>query len=222
MFSVVQSDVFAFLATVPDGSVNLIVTDPPYPGLDDHREVGTTTRLKAAGWFPTIPHTCAPRLFEEFHRVLAPGSHLYAICNEDAADVYKQASIGAGFRHRQNLIWDKGILGMGYSYRMIHELIVYAEKPPTRRLKDMSQGSILRCFAIRGEGLYPTEKPAELLRIMIRQSSNEGELVMDPFSGSGSTAFAALGLGRRFIGCDISEESIRRTVKRCERFTAAP
>ena len=55
---------------------------------------------------------------------------------------------------------------------------------------------------------YPTEKPVPLAEVLIGQSSERGELVIDPFMGSGTTGGAALGLGRRFRGNDISREAV--------------
>ncbi|MFA0464968.1 DNA methyltransferase, partial [Vibrio sp. 10N.261.45.F1] len=51
---------------------------------------------------------------------------------------------------------------------------------------------------------YPTEKPVPLLEVLITQSSQQNELVVDPFFGSGSTLLAALNLKRKYLGCDIS------------------
>lgn len=61
---------------------------------------------------------------------------------------------------------------------------------------------------------YPTEKPAELLRRIVRASSNSGDLVLDCFSGSGTTLAVASELGRRWIGVDNSQEAIKTTLRR--------
>lgn len=55
-------------------------------------------------------------------------------------------------------------------------------------------------------GKHPTQKPVELLDRIVRCSTNEGDLVLDPFCGSGTTGVAAIALGRRFIGVDLEEE----------------
>jgi len=68
--------------------------------------------------------------------------------------------------------------------------------------------------ALKGKGLYPTEKPVTLLRDLIHQSAEAGELVLDPFMGSGSCAEAAVGLGCRFLGIDVGDESHQRTRER--------
>jgi site-specific DNA-methyltransferase (adenine-specific) len=89
---------------------------------------------------------------------------------------------------------------MGYHYRERTEFVLFFEKGK-RKLRDLSVPDLLR--ADRVDGGYPTEKPVDLLRILVRQSSAPGELVADPFAGSGATGTAALLQGRRFAGCDI-------------------
>jgi site-specific DNA-methyltransferase (adenine-specific) len=61
---------------------------------------------------------------------------------------------------------------------------------------------------------YPAEKPVSLLETLVQQSSAEGDLVADPFMGSGSAGVAALKLGRRFLGNDVADESLALTRRR--------
>jgi site-specific DNA-methyltransferase (adenine-specific) len=61
----------------------------------------------------------------------------------------------------------------------------------------------------RIRGGYPAEKPAALSQILIGQSSVEGDLIVDPFMGSGSSGVAALTLGRRYAGNDVSDDSLK-------------
>ncbi len=63
-------------------------------------------------------------------------------------------------------------------------------------------------------GKHPTQKPLSLLRRIIRSASEEGQLVVDPFLGSGTTAVAAAELGRRFVGCDMDEAYLELAAKR--------
>lgn len=95
---------------------------------------------------------------------------------------------------------------MGYHYRNQHELIAYFSKGPARPLNDRSVPDVLRARRVRGG--YPTEKPLALLDVLVRQATRPGELVVDPFCGSGSTGRAALLTGRRFAGSDIDETAV--------------
>jgi len=111
-------------------------------------------------------------------------------------------------------VWDKVRPGMGYHYRATHEVICFLEKGKRKGdnpsklgcLNDLSIPDVLRVERV-SKG-YPTEKPVGLLKILVKQSSNAGDLVIDPFAGSASTGVASLLCGRRFAGCDVKESAV--------------
>lgn len=76
--------------------------------------------------------------------------------------------------------------------------------------------SVIAEPGLRGKGFYPTEKPVGLWTRLISNSSDLGELVVDPFLGGGGSCEAATRLGRRFAGCDIEQDAIDHTTKRME------
>lgn len=117
------------------------------------------------------------------------------------------------WRKVKPLVWDKVLQGMGYTYRCRHEFIVFLEKGK-RRLNNLSIPDILRVKkVVKG---YPTEKPVELMKVLVSQSSSEDELVCDPFFGSGSVAVAAKELHRRFTGSDINPGALSYFEARAE------
>ena len=65
-----------------------------------------------------------------------------------------------------------------------------------------------------GKALHPTQKPVEMLKRIILASSNEGDIVLDPFMGSGTTAFVAQKFGRNFIGIEREKKYVEATKKR--------
>lgn len=209
-FSVFESDALAWLRSLPSDSVDLVVTDPPYSSLEKHRKRGTTTRLslsKASSntWFETIPNEAFPALLVEIYRVLRPDGHFYLFCDAETMFVVKPYAEAVGFRFWKPIVWNKMRIGMGYHYRAKYEFILFFEKGK-RKLNDLSIPDILDVPRIhRG---YPTEKPADLMEILIRQSTVEGETVLDPFMGSGSVGVAALRIGRQFLGNDSSHEAV--------------
>ena len=161
--------------------------------------------------FQIFPNARFAELFAELYRVLKKNTHLYLFCDHQTAFVVKPIGEAAGFRFWKPLIWDKRKIGMGYHYRARYEMILFFEKGK-RRLNDLSIPDILEADRIfRG---YPTEKPVAVSRILVSQSSEPGELVVDPFVGSGSTGVAALELGRNFLGNDTCAEAIRITRER--------
>jgi len=215
-FQLTGQDAVAWLETLPDSSVDLIVTDPPYESLEKHRKVGTTTRLKHSkassnDWFNIFRNERFPELLSQAFRVLRRNRHFYLFCDSETMFVVKPLAEEAGFRFWKPLVWDKRKIGMGYHYRARYEFILFFEKGK-RKLNDLAIPDVLEVPRVwRG---YPAEKPSALADILIRQSTEEGELVIDPFCGSGSTGAAAIPLGRTFFGNDTCAEAIGLTRKR--------
>ena len=212
------SDAVTWLRSLPGESVDLVVTDPPYESLEKHRAIGTTTRLKVSSgssnaWFQIFPNDRFPELFTEIHRVLRRDSHFYLFCDPETAFVAKPLAEAAGFRFWKPLVWDKKTIGMGYHYRSRYEFILFFEKGK-RRLHDLAIADVLPVARVRNG--YPAEKPVEISEILIRQSTNPGELVLDPFMGSGSVGVAAVRAGRRFSGNDLAEGAVAHARGRLE------
>lgn len=207
---VVQADAVKWAASLAPESVDLVLTDPAYESLEKHRAVGTTTRLKHSkassnDWFEIFPNARFPELFMALYRALRQNRHLYLFCDAETLFVAKPAAEAAGFRFWKPLVWDKRRIGMGYHYRSRYEFILFFEKGK-RKLTDLGIADIIECPRIVGG--YPAEKPVAVAETLIRQSSAPGELVIDPFCGSGSAGVAARRLGRAFRGSDICAEAV--------------
>lgn len=212
-----KKDAVEFLRGLEDNSVDLIITDPSYESLEKHRATGTTTRLSESKgssnpWFAIFPNFRFPDFFEECYRVLKKGSHLYMFCDDETAYIAKPAGEEAGFKYWKQIIWVKMVsdgsrpcTGMGYHYRGANERIMFFEKGK-RKLNSLSVRDVLMVPRVfRG---YPTEKPVDLMRILVSQSTSEGELVVDPFMGSCSVGVASVTEGRSFIGNDLNPDAI--------------
>lgn len=214
-FQLDVGDCVDWLRGIADESVHLVVTDPAYESLEKHRAKGTTTRLAQSDgssneWFPIFPNERFAELLAELYRVLVANAHVYLICDDETSDVLKPLCVAAGFTWWKRLVWVKTDaagnprMGMGYHYRASHEFVCFIEKGK-RRLASLSVLDTL--FAPVVVGAYPTEKPLKLLRTLVEQSSSPGELVIDPFTGSGSAGEASLDLGRDFAGVDVKPET---------------
>ncbi len=220
LFDLAVLDAVEWLRAQPAGSIDLIVTDPAYESLEKHRAVGTTTRLKHSkgssnDWFAVFPNARFAELFEAAFRALKRNTHLYLFCDAETAFIAKPEAERAGFKFWKPLVWDKKTIGMGYHYRARYEFILFFEKGK-RRLNDLGVADVITVPRIhRG---YPAEKPAAVSEVLIRQSSLPGELVADPFMGSGSVGIAALKSGRYFSGCDVNPEAVRLTADRLRQF----
>jgi site-specific DNA-methyltransferase (adenine-specific) len=213
-------DAVAWLRELPSESVDLVITDPAYESLEKHRAVGTTTRLKHSkassnDWFKIFPNARFGELFREVFRVLRRNSHFYLLCDAETMFVAKPEAEQAGFKFWKPLVWDKVTIGMGYHYRARYELILFFEKGK-RRLSDLGVADIITVPRIRGG--YPAEKPPEVAEVLIRQSCEAGDLVIDPFMGGGSVGIAAGRLGRRFAGNDLNPEAVKIASQRLREF----
>ncbi|MCK5321438.1 site-specific DNA-methyltransferase, partial [Candidatus Pacearchaeota archaeon] len=109
------------------------------------------------------------------------------------------------FKIRHLVVWKKHNFGLGWAFRHQYELILVLEKgKPKYNFKNFSD--VQTCSHINhNKETHPHEKPLDLLKKMILHSSEEGDVVLDPFAGSGSTCKACGGLGRKWIGIELDE-----------------
>ena len=205
-----QSDAVEWLRTLPDSCADLVITDPAYESLEKHRARGTTTRLKRSkassnDWFQIFPNRRFPELFAEIYRVMKRNTHFYLFCDAETMFIAKPIAEEAGFKFWKPIVWDKVAIGMGYHYRARYEFVLFFEKGK-RRLNSLSISDIIREPRIhRG---YPAEKPANVSEILVQQSTEPNEIVMDPFMGSGSVGVASVRNARQFWGNDICREAV--------------
>lgn len=215
-FQLANLDAVEWLRTLPAECADALITDPPYESLEKHRAVGTTTRLKHSAassndWFEIFPNCRFEELFQEVWRVLRKNSHFYLFCDQETMFVAKPIAESLGFKFWKPLVWDKMKIGMGYHYRARYEFILFFEKGK-RKLNNLGVADVIEHPRIhRG---YPTEKPPEVAEVLVRQSTEQGQLVLDPFMGSGSTGVAAARNGRNFWGNDLSKQSFSLATSR--------
>jgi len=228
------------LPAFPDDYFDLIVTDPPYESLRRWEGVGTTARMgmgkkgtsadDPTKFFKTISNEDLPKLIREMWRILKFDRHSYLMCDNitlpyiyttcglgfgKAPDICRDEGIFPEWGNVKPLIWDKINAGMGYHYRSRYEFIVMFDKGKNRRLADLGIPDVLSFPRVAGkEQIVPTQKPLELMMLLIKQSSITGESVIDPFAGAGTTLLAAKNLGRKFIGIEIEPDNCQKIVNR--------
>jgi site-specific DNA-methyltransferase (adenine-specific) len=212
-------DAIALLRSLDDESVDLIVTDPAYSGMNRHLSFGHGRivgkydgRGDGEQWFDEFEDT--PENYAAFltecHRVLKPNRHIFIMF-----DSYSMLTLGGVLRDHfdvKNIVtWDKINIGMGHYFRRQTEFILFASKGK----RPLSRRDIPDVWRIRRihRASYPTQKPTELFEAMIAASIHEGDdresfVVCDPFLGSGSAAVAAHRQGCSFIGGDVAEASL--------------
>jgi site-specific DNA-methyltransferase (adenine-specific) len=224
-FEIRTQDCIEFLRDLPDGSVDLIVTDPAYSGMNQHMRFGHGRIVGHYGssdnerWFHEFsddPDTY--RVFlGECRRVLRRDRHVYIMF-----DSFSMLSLGALVRDffdvKCVVVWDKVHLGMGHYFRRRHEQIVFASKG-RRKLVRRDLPDVWAVPRIH-RAAYPTQKPVRLFELMIEASAEPGFVVCDPFCGSGSAGVAALRLGCDFIGADIDPRAVELSRNRLATLTA--
>jgi site-specific DNA-methyltransferase (adenine-specific) len=226
-FRIEQADCLGFLGSLPDASVDIIVTDPAYSGMNQHMQFGhgrIVGRYEDAGtsggkWFAEFrddPDTY--RLFlAECYRVLRDDRHIYIMF-----DSFSLLSLGHVVREvfdvKNLIVWDKVNLGMGHYFRRRHETVVFASKG-RRKLSRRDLPDVWSIKRIH-RAPYPTQKPVALFDAMLAGSVEPGFVVCDPFVGSGSAAVAALGRGCSFLGCDVAPRAVQVAHKRCTQYLA--
>jgi site-specific DNA-methyltransferase (adenine-specific) len=119
----------------------------------------------------------------------------------------------AGFDFHNMLVWDKGTATPNRWYMKNCEFTGFFYKKPARAIADCGAKQLISCPQVDVTD-HPTEKPVPLMRHYIEQSSARGDIVLDPFMGSGSTGVAAVQSGRRFIGIEKDERFFNMAVRR--------
>lgn len=209
---------------IPDGSIDLVLTDPPY---------GTT----ACKWDSVIPFE---PMWEQLHRVAKKNTAIVLFGSEPFSSALRMSNIK---RYKYDWVWDK-VRPSGFQLARImpmkrHELVSVfccgsvpyipqkekrdkpvkgkvaskSESSPlkysdgvTRIYTDKNPQSILEYYkGSDGAYVHPTQKPVALLEYLIRTYTNEGETVLDFTMGSGSTGVACVNTGRKFIGIELDE-----------------
>lgn len=224
-FAIFGGDAMKCLARLPDESIDMVCTDFPYESLEKHRKRGTTTRLKHSksssnDWFKIFPNELIHGLLLELFRVMAPDSHCYLFCDDETSnlirDVVAMTNVehdkGQSFKWWKRIVWDKDRRGMGYHYATQYEFVIFLEKGK-RKLNDLGPTDVQRFKRVSKKSLgrkpKPTEKPVDLLKVFVMNSSNEGDLILDPFMGSGSCGAAAVENGRQFLGFELKPSAVR-------------
>ncbi|MNC57981.1 Modification methylase DpnIIB [compost metagenome] len=111
-----------------------------------------------------------------------------------------------GFTIKNCIVWDKKNMGMGWQYRYQHEFIIMAVKGTknVRRIRTRNQTDVWQIPRIPGiKTIHPTEKPIEIMKRLIENSSKEEEYVVDLFAGSGVVPEAAETLNRRWDAFEV-------------------
>lgn len=209
-YRIFNEDCLEGMKKIADGSVDLIATDPPYC-------VGASSNgVKSSFSDFNLLRPFWEQCFGEWQRILKDGGHVYC-CTDWRTYPFLYPIMIKYFRVRNLIVWDFNWAKAGNWYRPTHEFIMFATKGECKRKFPPTETDVwkIRCINYTNPNkLHGSEKPIELMEKMIVNSTAEGELVLDSFLGSGTTAVAAINLNRRFIGYEIDEKYYEIAKKR--------
>lgn len=240
-------DAVEFLRKLPDNSVDLILSDPPYnidfskyDNLTDStgRKYHNVNNLKWDLKENIDLKVMGELLFKEFDRVVKESGSVIIFGPQEWAYYYYEPAKKNSFDLKCQIVWEKSNPIPQHrkkNYRSAHENIVwfarYNEKkvPFTFNFINQQEMKNIFSFPILGgverlrdddsnQSLHPTQKPLELIRKLVQIHSNKGDLVVDMFMGSGTTALACRQLKRDFMGCDIDQKYVDMANNRVEEY----
>lgn len=222
-FELMHGDCREVLRNVPDESIDLVVTDPPYrvTKRGGHGNAGgmlTKDIFKRGEVFAhnsIEPNEYLPELF----RVLKQNTHCYVMTNHvNLVQIITEAR-SCGFHFIKSLIWDKGNKIMGQAYMSQFEYILFFRKGAFKKINHCGTSELIhipnkKTKGADGKNLHDTEKPVALMELLIENSSQVGDLVLDPFTGVGSTGIACMRKGRNFLGTELDDKYFEIARKR--------
>lgn len=215
-----HEDCLETMARMPDAFLDAIITDPPY-GIS-YQSARRTDRTQWKAKLANDDKPCTEFL-PDAYRVLKDQTPLIVFCEWRFQEVFRQAIIDAGFNIKSHVIWDREWHGMGDltgSFAPSHDIVWFATKG--RYLFPFHRPtSVLRFPRVAADALeHPTQKPVDLIAYLIKTLTQEGDIIYDPFMGSGTLAVAANRLKRQWIGSEISSEYVELANKRLEPYLA--
>lgn len=227
----IHKDFREHIKGIGEGTVDLILTDPPY-GIDIFENaigIGGETggENTSAGFKYEDGEDNAKSLLTYFasesYRITKDNAHAYVFCAPSHFWWLKEEMASNGWIVRERpIIWIKRETGQCNQPSMwpasAYEFILFARKTNSSLC---TEGRIdwIQCDPVLpNEKLHQAEKPVELLKELITRTSLPGEVVYDPFMGSGSSAEAAMEMKLLFIGCELLEEAYAATLARMSKW----
>ena len=217
--NIVNGDCIAEMEKLADGSVDCVVTDPPY-GIEyvsNRRTVESEVIKPVANDGLTDALTLWENACKVLSRKMKENSHIYIFTSWKVYPQFAEIT-GKYFRIKNCLIWRKNNHGTGDlegNYSEQYEMIIFATKG-NRKLNGGRDSNVLEFDKVASASLvHSCEKPVDLLEFLIEKSSDVGEMVIDPFAGSGSTLVAAKNKNRQYWGCELDTENYRIACGRC-------
>lgn len=215
MINLQQGDCLELMKDIPDGSLDLIVTDPPYK-ITSRGNGGNSggmfqKKIVNKGQVFNNNDISIKDYLGEFYRMLKPQAHCYIMTNNKNITEFLMAVKDSDFHFIKNLVWVKDNKIMGQSYMSQFEYIIFLRKGSHKKINNCGDSDVLnfpnkKLKDENGKTIHDTEKPVGLMKVLIDNSSQPHDLVLDPFMGIGSTGVACVNTNRNFIGMELEEK----------------
>lgn len=220
---------FELLTKIPSNSVNLVLIDPPYEisretGFQNGAETGTDTdrfriSMDFGDWDKNF--TGLDIVVKESYRILKPGGTFICFYDLWKIETLKQYMDNNKFKQIRFIEWLKTNpvpINSKINYLTnAREVAISGIKISKPTFHSSYDNGIYEFPICHDQGrFHPTQKPVALMEALILKHSNENDVVVDCFSGSGTVGVAALKNNRRFIGCEISPEYFNKSKQRLE------
>ena len=223
-YKLYNGDCLEIMDNIDDESIDLIITDPPYKttkrgGTGNSGGMCKKKEFSNGNGGFKYNNVKSIDYISQFYRILKEGSHCYIMTNHVNLQEILNTATECGFHFIKSLIWNKGNKIMGQFYMSQFEYILFFRKGKGKKINKCGTADILnvpnkKTKGEDGKNIHDTEKPVELMKILIENSSQEGELVLDPFLGVGATAMACKELNRDYIGVELDEKYYNIACKR--------
>ena len=206
-----NDDCLEVFKNIEDESIDLICTDPPYKkvqgGCTNHAVTlkGALREEMAKGTFFKHNEIKFENWIPEIYRVLKNDTHCYIFSDDRNLNDILTIGKKVGFKLLNILTWKKTKHCPNRYYLKNSEFIVMFRKGRAKNINNMGTYQILEFNNVEKK-VHPSEKPLDLLETLISNSSNMGDVVMDPFMGSGTCGVTCKKLNRNFIGIELEEK----------------
>jgi adenine-specific DNA-methyltransferase len=194
--SIIHGDCVEAMKRLPEGSAGFILTDPPYLVNYRDRHGRCVRNDDSAAWLKPA--------YREMFRVLRPDAFCVTFYGYTKIDLFMDAWKSAGFRVAGHFVFPKRYTSSSYHTQYRHEQAYLLAKGWPQKPRDPPPDVIYWTYT--GNKLHPTQKPLGILKPLIEAFSQPGDIVLDPFCGSGSTLAAARELKRNFIGIELDPD----------------
>lgn len=198
--------------------LDLVVTDCPYKTISGGARKNkkgnetsgilnrSTSKESRLGTFFSFNNIKFSEWVPHVYNLLKDGTHFYVMVNDKNVREMLNVCVESGFKEVNILAWKKNNCTPNQFYMKNMEFILMFRKGKARHINEMGSKQFFEIDNIKGTKLHPSEKPVELMEHLIRNSTNENEIVLDPFMGSGTTAIAAINTNRNFIGFELDKQ----------------